>query len=71
MAAKVSPLCSVAGNSAVIDRGIEVVNFSGVANPRPRVGWMAKAPIDSSAGDTGVQRSLAPLPSELKEKELV
>lgn len=45
-----------------------MVNFSGVASPRPRVGWTAKAPTDSSTGVTGVQRSLAPLPSELKDK---
>lgn len=46
------------------------VNFSGVAIPRPRVGWIAKAPTDSSVGETGVQRSLDPLPSFLKVRKL-
>lgn len=69
IAARVSPFCKVAGNSALIDRGTEVAIFMGDAMPRPKVGWMAKAPIVRSDGAAGVHRSLVPLPSLLEEKK--
>lgn len=67
MAANVSPLCKVAGSSALIDRGTDVVNLVGEARPRPRVGCMAKAPTVNSDGIVGVHRSFVPFLSLLKK----
>lgn len=67
-AAKVSPLCSDAGISAVMDSGTLVTNFWGGASPKPRVGCTANAPTVHSPGFIGDQRSPVPLPSLLEVK---